>query len=56
MKGSTFTFDSADLLHYKLHRISLNRGGLYINSPECLKNKKSTISPKKMMTNAFNIL
>ena len=29
MKGSEFVFDSVDLLHYKLRRLSLNRGGSY---------------------------
>ena len=27
MRGSEFVFDSIDLLHYNLHKISLNRGG-----------------------------
>ena len=27
MKGNEFFFDSSDLLYYKLHKISLNRGG-----------------------------
>ena len=27
MKGSGFVFDSLDFLHYKCHKISLNRGG-----------------------------
>ena len=27
MRGSEFVFDSVDLLHYKLPRMSLNRGG-----------------------------
>ena len=30
MRGSEFVFDSVDLLHYNLHKISLNRGGSYI--------------------------
>ena len=34
MKGSEFVFDSVDLLEYKLNKISLNRGGSYIDSPE----------------------
>ena len=46
MRGSEFVFDSDDLLHYKLQKISLNRGGSYIDSPEWLKNKKATINPK----------
>ena len=25
MKGSEFVYDSVDLLHYKFHRISLNK-------------------------------
>ena len=40
MKGSKFIFGNVDSLHYKLHKISLNRGGSYIDSPEWLKNKK----------------
>ena len=45
MKGSQFVFESVDLLYYSLHKISLNRGGSYIDSPEWLKNKKATINP-----------
>ena len=33
MRGSEFVFDSVDLLHDNLHKISLNRGGSYIDSP-----------------------
>ena len=45
MRGSNFLFffDSFSLLYYKLHKISLNRGGSYIDSPEWLK---KTINPK----------
>ena len=32
MKGSEFVFDSVDLLYYKLHKISPNRGGSHIDS------------------------
>ena len=46
MWGSEFVFDSADLLHYDLHKLSLNRGGSYIDSPKWSKNKKATINPK----------
>ena len=41
MKGSEFVFDSVDLLYFKLQKLSLNRGGSHIDSPEWLKNKKS---------------
>ena len=47
MKGSEFIFDSVDLLYYKVHKISLNRGRSYIDSPKWLKNKKATIYQKK---------
>ena len=46
IRGSEFVFDSVDLLHYNLHKISLNRGGSYIDSPKWLKNKKETINPE----------
>ena len=34
MRGSEFAFDRVDVLHYNLKKISLNRGGSYIDSPE----------------------
>ena len=46
IRGSEFVFDSVDLLHYNLHKISFNRRGSYIDSPEWLKNEKATINPK----------
>ena len=46
MRVSEFVFDNVDSLYYKLHKISLNRGGSYIDSPKWLKNKKATINPK----------
>ena len=56
IRGSEFVYDSINLLHCKLHKISLNRGGSYIDSSEWLKNKKAIINPKMMMTNVFNTL
>ena len=46
MRESEFVFDSVDLLHYNLHKISLDRGGSYVDSTKWLKNKKVTINPK----------
>ena len=46
MRGSELTFDSVDALYYALNKISLSRDGSYIDSPECLKNKKATVNPK----------
>ena len=47
MKGSEFIYDWVDLLHYKCHKISLNCGGSYIDSPKWLTNKKSNKKSKK---------
>ena len=46
MKRSEFEFDGVNFLYYDFNKISLNRGGSYIDSPKWLKNKKSTINPK----------
>ena len=46
-EGSNFVFESVDLLYYSLHKISLNRGGSYIDSPSWLKKKKSNSKSKK---------
>ena len=46
MKEREFIFDSGNVLYYNLNKISLNRRRSYIDSPEWLKNKKSTINPK----------
>ena len=32
IRGGKFFFDSVNLLHYNLHKISLNRGGSYTDS------------------------
>ena len=53
MKGSEFVFDGVDSLYYRLHKISLKRGGSYIDSPEWLKNKNATINPKNNDDNCF---
>ena len=54
MKESNFMFDSVDLLYYHLQKRSLKRtGSSYIDSPECLKNKKATINPKNNDDNCF---
>ena len=34
MRGSEFEFDGVNLLYYDFNKISLNRGGSYIDSPE----------------------
>ena len=47
VKGSEFVFYSVGLLHYKLHKISLNCGGSYIGFPKWLKNKNNNNKSKK---------
>ena len=42
MKG----FDGVNSLYYHFNKTSINRGGSYIDSPQWLKSKKSTINPK----------
>ena len=51
LRGSSFTFKHINLLEYDLHKISLNRGSLYIESPDCIKNKAVTINPKNTKDN-----
>ena len=46
MRGSEFVYDSVDVLYYNLNKVSLSRGGSYIDSPKWLKNKKTTINPQ----------
>ena len=44
MKGIYFGFDSVDALYYDLNKVSLSRSGSYIDSPQWLKNIKTTIN------------
>ena len=40
MRRSEFEFDGVNSLYYDFNKISINRGGSYIDSPKWLKNKK----------------
>ena len=51
MKGSSHILERIDLLQYHLHKISLNRGSSYINSPTWIKNKGVTINTKNTKNN-----
>ena len=53
MRGSEFVYDSVDVLYY-LNKVSLSRGGSYIDSPEWLNNKKATINPKNEDDKCFH--
>ena len=45
MRGLELEFDGVNFLYYDFNKISINRGGSYIDSPKWLKDKKSTINP-----------
>ena len=45
IKGREFVFHYVQLLYFKCHQISPNRGGSYKDSPDWIKNKKVTINP-----------
>ena len=53
MRRSDFEFDGVNFLYYDFNKISLNRGGSYIDSPKWLKDKKSTINPKNIDEKCF---
>ena len=55
MKASDFAFDGVNYLYYYLSKISISKGGSYIDSPKWLQDKKSTINPKKMIINVSNM-
>ena len=46
MGGSDFAFDGVNFLYYDFNKISIGRGGSYIDSPKWPKDKKSTINQK----------
>ena len=53
MRGSHFIFDSVDVLYYDFNKTILSRSGSYIDSPEWLKNKKTTINPQNKDDRCF---
>ena len=53
MNGSSFTFDHVQLLYYKGSKKNPNCGGSYIDSPDWIKNKKSTINPVNKKDKCF---
>ena len=53
MRRGEFAYDSVDALYYNLNKVSLSRGGSYIDCPKWLKNKKTTINPKNKDDKCF---
>ena len=53
MKGSYFIFNGINYLYYDLNRITISKGGSYIESPKWLKDKKCTINQKNTDNKCF---
>ena len=53
MKGSDFIFNGVNYLFYDLNRITISKGGSYIESPKWLKDKKCTINQKNNYNKCF---
>ena len=53
VKSSEFVFYYGQLLSYKCGKINHNCVGSYIDSPDWIKNKKSTINPLNKKGNSF---
>ena len=53
MKGSDFIFNGVNYLFYDLNRITISKGGSYIESPKWLKDKKCTINQKNNDNKSF---
>ena len=53
MKGSDFIFNGINCLYYDLNRITISKGGSYIESPKWLKDKKCVVNQKNNDSKCF---
>ena len=53
MKGSDFIFNGINYLYYDLNRITISKGGSYIESPKWLKDKKCCTNQKNTDNKCF---
>ena len=53
MKGSDFIFNGIKYLYYDLNRITISKGGSYIESPKWIKDKKCCINQKNNDNKCF---
>ena len=53
MKGSDFIFNGINYLYYDLNRITISKGGSYIESPKWLKDKKCITNQKNTDNKCF---
>ena len=44
MRSSDFIFDCVNLLHYNCHKIKFEAWLIIKDSPDCIKNKRTTVS------------
>ena len=53
MRGSDFVFNGINYFYYEFNRVSISKGGSYIDSPKWLKDKKSTVNQKNHDNKCF---
>ena len=53
MKVRDQIFGLVQLMFCKSHKVNFNRGGSYNDSPDLIKNKKATVSPKNKDGKSF---
>ena len=53
MRGSDFVFNGINYFYYDFNRVSISKGGSYIDSPKWLKDKKSTVNQKNNDNKCF---
>ena len=53
MKGSDFIFNEVNYLFYDLNRVTISKGGSYIESPKWLKDKKCIVNQKNNDNKCF---
>ena len=53
MRGSDFIFNGINYLFYDFNKVSISKGGSYIESPKWLKDKKCTINQKNNDNKCF---
>ena len=52
-RGSDFIFNGVNYLFYDFNRVSISKGGSYIESPKWLKDKKCTVNQKNNDNKCF---
>ena len=53
MRGSDFIFNEINYLFYDFNRVSISKGGYYIESPKWFKDKKCTVNQKNNDNKCF---